>query len=612
MDNRKPQERLTTWDRVRGYFNPMQSLIRMKARAIEAEIHEFSYGYNDAPERRSGSGGIFAHASAETWRSNRDRLKAMWDARDLVMFDFVGGIIARVVLYVCGKISSTSETGDEQIDAAYDNYFHDWCGDLPDDDGLFRCDISGRHRFIKLVQMAMWGFLVDGDHGLLEIDPVQSPNGEYCLQAVEADRIGSPFEQLVQEDYVGGVGLDPQTGRVGFYRIFQRTRTNQYIKPQEIPVGAFIHVHDPDRPDEYRGRTKLLRILNDARDIREWVEAEKIAGKTQSQWTALVGLRDPFNQKSGAMAWTDKTVDGTPSQPAKWGQIMKMAEGEVFDMLAPPARPSGAFISFAEMVLRKMAVSLDLPYGFMWNLATLGGVTARIEVQQALRRIEYWRNTVLIGKILDRVRMKVIAQGIANELIPPHPLWRKAQWHFGLSIQTDVGYEMESDIASIDHGIVPVEDVMMKYGHNPKDVFDANATTANQAIVTGSEHTIPVEVFARGLYPDITQQRAAMVSGPVPPPQPGSLEAIGDKGLKELIDLLTAVGEGKIDRDAAKATLKTTFHIPDVLADQMVPEEPDIEEIHAMKGGPRPVGGNGQKPAPAQRKTAKKQPVARE
>lgn len=611
MDNKKPEERLTAWDKVRGYFNPVQKLVRMKAREIEANIHEFSYGYSDYPERRTSSGGMFAHASAETWRSNRDRLKAMWDARDLVMFDFVGGIMARIVLYVVGKLSSTSQTGDEQIDSMYDDYFHNWCGDEPDDDGLFRCDISGRHRFAKLVQMAMWGFLVDGDHGFIEVDPAQSPNGEFCLQAVEADRLGSPLEQLVQENYVGGVGLDPESGRVQFYRVFHRTRTNQYTSPVEILPGSFIHVHDPDRPDEYRGRTKLLRLLNDARDIREWVEAEKIAGKTQSQWAALVGTRDPFSQKSGAFAWTDKTIDGTPTQPAKWGQIMKMAEGEVFDMLAPPARPSGAFISFVEMVLRKMAVSLDLPYGFMWNLATLGGVTARIEVQQALRRIEYWRNTLLIGKILDRVRMKVIAQGIAMEMLPPHPLWRKAQWHFGLSIQTDVGYEMESDIAALSHGILPVEDVMLKYGHNPKEVFDTNATTANAAIASGSEHEMPVEVFARGLYPDITQQRAAMVTGPIPPPAPGSFEAIGDKGVKELIDLLTAVGEGKIDRDAAIATLKTTFHIPQGLADKMVPEEPTAEDMKLLKPPPAGGNGNGSKPGKAQRKTATKSKPAR-
>src|SRR6267142_350992 len=121
-------------------------------------------------------------------------------------------------------------------------------------------------------------------------------------------------------------------------------------------------------------------------------------------------------------------------------------------------------MDFTQMIIRKMAVSLDLPYGFLWDLATLGGVTARIEVQQALRRIEYWQNQVLVGKVLDRVRQKVIAQGIMLKQLPPHPAWRKCSWHFGLSIQTDVGYEMEADIAAVSAGILPISEITGKYG----------------------------------------------------------------------------------------------------------------------------------------------------
>jgi len=603
-DGKRPDQRLTTWDKVIGFFDPVQKLVRMKARTIE---HQFSYGYNDNPERRSGSGGLFAQASAETWRSNRDRLKAMWDARDLVKFEFIGGMMARIALYVCGKIHSRSLTGDEQIDDAYDSFYHGWCGDEPNDDGSVRCDLSGRSRWLKMVQMGFMGFLIDGDHGWIEIAPELSPTGEFCVQAVEADRIGSPLEQLVQENYVGGVGLDPETGRIQFYRIFQRTRTNQYLKPEEIEFGSFIHLHDPERPDEYRGRTKLLRLLNDARDIREWIESEKIAGKTQSQWAALIGIKDPFANQ-GATAWKDKTADGTPTQPAEWGKIMRMAEGEVFNMLAPPARPSGAFMEFVQILIRKMAVSLDLPFGFLWDLATLGGVTARIEVQQALRRIEYWQQ-LLEHKVLNRIRQKVIAQGIALGVLPPHPLWRKCEWHFGLSIQTDVGYEMDADIAAVSAGLIPVSDITGKYGKSPREVFLSNATTANEAIQIGAETDVPVEVFARMLYPDITTQKAAMVTGPVPPPKPGTIEAIGDKGVKQLVDILKAVGDGKLDPDSAKNTLKKVFGIPEAMAEQMVPE-PDLGIIKALH--PKPAApGNGSRPSGAKSKSVSKKKPAR-
>jgi capsid protein len=590
-DGLRPDQRLTIVDRVVGFFNPVQKLVRMKAREIE---HQFSFGYNDVPHQRTPSGGLWGQASAETWRSNRDRLKSMWDARDLCRFEFVGGMMARVVLYVCGKFHSRSLTGEEEIDQAYDDYWKGWCGDQPNDDGTLRCDITGRHRFGKMVQMSFLGFLIDGDHGFIEVDPQLSPTGEFCLQSIEADRIGSPLDQQVQENYIGGISLDPITGRIASYRIYRRTRTNQYLDPQEIPFAAFVHLFDADSSDQYRGRTKLLRLLNDARDIREWVEAEKIAGKTQSQWAAMVGLRDPFPGGSGPSAWGNKTPEGTPTQPAEWGKILKLAEGEVFNMMAPAARPSGAFMAFTEMLIRKMAVSLDLPYGFLWDLATLGGVTARIEVQQALRRIEYWQELLKI-KVLNRVRQKVIAQGIANQLLPPHPLWQKVEWHFGNSIQTDVGYDMDSDIAATQHGIAKISDITAKYGKSPREVFVSNAQTASEAIQVGTEFSLPVESFAAGLFPMLTDQRAAFVSGPVPPPPPGSFEAIGDKGVKQLVDILTAVGDGKLDPDSAKETLKRVFHIPEKIAENMVPE-PDLGIIKALHPKPAaPAGGNGSK-----------------
>lgn len=584
-DGAKPYDRLTAWDKFRGWMHPHQSLIRMKARELE---HQFRSGYNDEPRLRKSSGGMFANASKETWRSNRDRLQMIWDARDLVKYEFIGGMIARIVLYVCGKVHCKSDTGVSAIDSAYDEYFHGWCGDEPGEDGLVRCDITGRHRLVKQVQLAFAGFLVDGDAGLVEIDPNLSPNGEYCLQSVEADRIGSPLEQQVQDNYIGGVGIDPEIGRIEFYRVFERTRTNQYKNPQDKPADAFIHVHDPESPDEYRGRSKLVRILNIARDIEEWSGAEMQAGKVQNQWAALVGLKDPFNKTAGD--WDKKTDNGTPTQNAEWGKLLRMAEGEVFSMLAPPARPSGAFMDLIQFQLRKLAVALDLPYGFLWDLATLGGVTARIEVQQALRRIEYWQNQVIVDKILNRVRQKVIARGIGLGDLQPHPLWRKASWHFGLSIQTDVAYEAESDIAMATTGIIPIDSVIGKYGHTPREVFRRNAATANAAIEEGAEGEVPVEVIARGLFPDITAQKSAMIEGPVPPPGPGTIEAVGDKGVKLILDLQKNVGEGKVERESAVSTLQHSYGLTKAQAEKLIPEEPSKAKMQLMNPKPAPQG----------------------
>jgi hypothetical protein len=313
-----------------------------------------------------------------------------------------------------------------------------------------------------------------------------------------------------------------------------------------------------------------------------------LAGKTQNQWAALIGIKDPFNHT--AKDWEDKTPEGTPMQKAEYGKLLRMAEGEVFSMLAPPARPSGAFMEFINFSLRKLSVSLDLPFGFLWDLATLGGVTARIEVQQAMRKIEYWQHQILVNKFLNRVRQKVIAQGIANQELPAHPLWRKCSWNFGVSIQTDVGYEAEADIAMATTGIIPMSEIITKHGHTPREVFRSNAATVNSAIEEGAAGQLPVEVIARGLMPDVTAQKAAMVTGPIAPPEPGTIEAVGDRGVKQIIDLIKGVGEGKIDRDAAINTLEHSYGIPTKIAEGMIPEEPTKAKLQMLNPKPAPAG----------------------
>lgn len=594
-----PAQRLNILDRAITFFSPEYGV-----KAMMARNQLFAFGYNDNVERRGRAPSLSTSAGSENWAKNRDRLKAMADARDACQYDWIGGVMGKVVLYVCGNINAKSTTGDEQIDQAYDDYFHNWCGDERSDDGLTRCDITGRHRFSKMVQMAFLAMLVDGDHGLLEVDPTMSPTaqqdeagqyiegtGEFCLQNVEADRIGSPIESSVLENYIGGITLDEKNGRIQSYRVYRRTRTNQYVDQQEVPVDAFIHVFDPDRSDEYRGRTHLLRILNDLRDIREWIEAEKIAGKTQSQWAAMIGTKDPFSNQ-GAAAWSGKTDAGTPTQDAQWGKILKMAEGEQFSMLSPSNRPSGAFMAFVQMIIRKMAAALNLPFGFLWDLSQLGGVTARIEVQGALRQIQYWQDNILVNLILNRVRQKVIAQGIAKGELPGCPAWKKCEWHFGPWITTDAGYEMQNDIQGVSAGILPISQVAAKYGMSPREVFVSNCTTANEAVGVGAEMQMPVEVFAKGLYPDITAQKAAFAQSlnPPPPPPPASLQAVGDKGVSQLIEILQSVKDQTMDRESAINTLITVFDMQRQQAELMCPEEPTPAEIEAQNPAPAAPG----------------------
>ena len=259
-----------------------------------------------------------------------------------------------------------------------------------------------------------------------------------------------------------------------------------------------------------------------------------------------------------------------------------MAEGETFNMMTPSSRPTGAFMAFVQATVRKIAVAMDLPYGFVWDLASLGGVTARIETQQAQRKIEGWQH-LLKHQALNRVRKRVIAHAIAYNRLPANPGWKNCEWYFGPWIVTDAGYETSNDVSLIQSGIGDIARISHKYGGDIRDVFRRNTAVLQDAQNLAAESRKPIELFAQGLFPNATAQLADIQSPPPLPPEPGSVAAVGEKGAKEILDLLSNVTTGKMERAAAVQALVTIYGLREDQAEEITPERIEQNEAGNQK-----------------------------
>lgn len=141
------------------------------------------------------------------------------------------GILTRTVRYAVGTIKWQSRTGDDKVDAAYEQYWEDWCR---------RADIKGRHHFRTLVQLYLRSMLRDGDVGVVLVDE----SGDLRLQGIEADRIGDPNRTgEYAEGKVRGIILG-EGDRPEAYEVTKRTRNNPYEKDEEVRAGQFIHLFD--------------------------------------------------------------------------------------------------------------------------------------------------------------------------------------------------------------------------------------------------------------------------------------------------------------------------------------------------------------------------------
>jgi hypothetical protein len=251
---------------------------------------------------------------------------------------------------------------------------------------------------------------------------------------------------------------------------------------------------------------------------------------------------------------------------------------------------------YHQMRIRQMANRIGISYGFMWDLATLGGVTARIEVKGDARKFTYWRQT-LVDYVLRRVRKLLLSHGIAYDGLPAHPNMGKCAWHFGREIITDAGYEVANDLQLAGAGLVKWDDLATKYsddGSDLSDIWRANSgkvQVAQQISIETQQsgQGVPIELFAGTLIPNATQQLAGMATREedLQPPPPGTQQALGDKAVKQVFELLESAASGAIPREEAIASLVTIYGMPPEQAQAIVPDkqrQPEPEHPESIKG----------------------------
>jgi len=441
-------------DTAQGKMNPLEkaiSIISPKLALERAKAKSILLSYDEGVRsntRYRNTASAYQNTTSTSTLKLRDRIQIMWEARDLVdNSSLIKSILFRIGLYVCAKVRYQARTGDDKIDQQIEAVW-----------GAFtqNCDITGRNTFRKLCQLALVGMLRDGDFGFIVVNDA---NG-IKLASIESDRIGSPYESLAGERYIGGITLD-NIGRPVSYRIFDRTREGSYLTYTDYDARNFIHILDPLRADGYRGVSALDAAIasGTARDLYDLLQNEKVAAKWQ---TAQAGI---IKRTGGEAGWDTATgTDGKKLDRIEAGTINYLEPNE--DIIPfGTNRPSVTFTGFIQTLIREVCMSLGVPYGFFYDMSALGGATARLESAQAQRAFEHYQN-VLEDKFLNKIKNIVVARGITDGLIPNVPKWNNGIWQYGAHPTVDVGRESQANIAEMQVGLKTAADI---FGEQGKD-----------------------------------------------------------------------------------------------------------------------------------------------
>lgn len=402
-------------------------------------------------------------------RTPMDRLQVTMQVRDLEQNDgLFRSIISKVSLYAVGRLRYQAQTGNPEINKAYEAFLAD---------KFKRCDYSGRHNFRQLAALTLQSMLRDGDFFWI----YRQRAGQLYIQGIESDRVGGNVPTTSSPNYVQGVTFDPESGRVIAYRVYQRTLFDSYENPQEVDSFNMRQFYDPWRYDEYRGVSPFAPVVNPGRDLKEVKEATLIGVKIESYSGGFItGGNGQVNDSDPAyiMNSMQTGANGQPLTEEKMqpGQFRYLPGGTKVEF-PTNSRPAGAWQSYVTMLVREVALALNLPYGFVYDLAVLNGPGARMDAQQAHRVIQGWQET-LVDRGLDDAKNRFLLEGIASGELPYTPRWTNGLWKFPPAITIDAGRDSAAGINEVRAGLRTKADW---YDEDGKDSEEQAAITDQEA-----------------------------------------------------------------------------------------------------------------------------------
>lgn len=334
------------------------------------------------------------------------------------------------------------------------------------------CDYRQTLTLQQKARLSVVGMLRDGDsfHAKIEED------GYPQLQDIEADRVGNYSGGLVNVDQagiIGGVLLDRRS-RPRAYRTWERApKYESFVNPKDLPASQVMHVFDPLRFDATRGVTHFHAALNRLRSLKSTLDAEQVAQDTASRIAMLVkSASGPPRVASGGIPVlsSDKNAKGNDIlvRDLSKGAVMYQYPGDSAEAFMS-SRPGDGWLKLAEVFIREIALSLDLPFEFVWNMAGLTGPAVRLMSKQAERTFRA-KQDILEGRFLN----PSIAWWVNFEMqagrLPFNAEWYKFKVQRPAHPTIDAGRDSAANMNEFDHGLITEEEMAEERGEDATEI----------------------------------------------------------------------------------------------------------------------------------------------
>jgi capsid protein len=379
-------------------------------------------------------------------------------------------------------------------------------------------DARGREDLAGLARMGLIHMIRDGDIGFAKVLNGSMP----LLEPIEADRIGPSSMVSMQPGLVGGVQLD-RVGRPLTYHVATRGEFGMFRDLKAIPASGFLHMFDNMRFDSTRGVSFFsYGALGRSRSLRQIIRCEEVGVETANKWAVFLKTHNAAFSAGNIPGFTLED-DDTPTKNATAspkvedvydGMIQRLEPGEEIQTAASN-RPSNSWQGFVEFLIHDYAVSLDLPFEFVWSMASMSGPGVRMASKQAERTFRHMWDVINRRFFVPSIAWIVAAKMESGEL-PFNAEWYDFTVQRGDHPTIDVGRESAANISEWEKGWISGAEVTGERGRNIYRVMRQKARELQYA------HDLAKE------FPDVaasdiinTQKQGAAPANPSQPnPQP--------------------------------------------------------------------------------------------
>jgi capsid protein len=489
-------------DQTVALFSPRNALRREIARQKLTAFSRFDAAKitRQRPQARQ-------NMPAEQIGGTTERIRLMNRARDLDdNFSTVRAILTHFIVHVSGHLAYQARTGDSELDRDVETYLNKW---------FYGCDITGRHSLLCFTQLVFRAILVDGDCGVV----IARDGEELKLQSVTADRIGRDIELNPNEpNYIGGILLD-NLGRPLSYRVYERDRSGRYLDFRDVEAENFCHIFAPTRLDEYRGRSVLAPILDDAQDVMDLIDYEKLAARWASSQAGVIKTEYGADEEMASVLRGDRDQFGndiklTALEP---GRINYLGTGESMEVFRNDNRPAQAFANFVRYLEDRMCRALGASARVILDRSS-AGPEARKDLRQAERTFEFWRYQ-LETQFLNKVVRMVLMDAAAKRLLPNRPEVTQGQWQWPASVSIDAGRDARADIELWRMGLTTAADLYGEAGQDWQAAIRQRAKEAQYINELAEEMEVNTAEISSGIESVATDPNAAPVTAPAPAAQ---------------------------------------------------------------------------------------------